>query len=105
VPYYYADDTFYQWDDSVGQYQTVSPPPEVQQQAEPQASSTLMVYPNNGQSAERQAKDTSECQQWAVAQSENAGSPETQPTSADNGFDYYLRAQAACLEGRGYSAR
>src|SRR6202030_2362834 len=30
VPYYYADDTYYLWDPTVSQYQTVSPPPGLQ---------------------------------------------------------------------------
>jgi hypothetical protein len=105
VPYYYADDTFYQWDNSAGQYQTVSPPPEVQQQAESQASTSLIAYPKNGQSAEQQAKDTSECQQWAAGQTEDAASPGAESTTADDSYDDYLRAQAACLEGRGYSVQ
>ena len=104
VPYYYADDTYYQWDNSAGQYETVSPPPEVQQQAESQASTTLIAYPKNGQSAEQQAKDQSECQQWAAAQTGNAPDPGTAPTTAGNPDDY-LRAQAACLDGRGYSVQ
>jgi hypothetical protein len=53
------------------------------------------MYPKNGQSPEQQAKDKAECQQWA---SQQAGQV------AQNGSDYQ-RAMAACVEGRGYSAR
>jgi hypothetical protein len=107
VPYYYADDNYYQWDSNVGQYETVNPPAEVQRQAAMQ-SPNLITYPKNGQSEAQQATDISECRTWAAAQS---GFDPTQtatqeattgPTSkrAD-----YMRAQAACLEGRGYSVR
>jgi hypothetical protein len=54
----------------------------------------IFMYPKNGQSAEQQATDKAECQQWA---SEQAGQV------AQNGSDYQ-RAMVACVEGRGYSA-
>jgi hypothetical protein len=53
------------------------------------------MYPKNGQSPEQQATDKAECQQWA---SQQAGQV------AQNTLDYQ-RAMAACVEGRGYSAR
>jgi hypothetical protein len=101
IPYYYADDTFYTWDGSVGQYQTIDPPPEVEQQAESQANTELIAYPKNGQSDEQQARDKSDCRQWATTQSgyDSAGAPPT----ADPNRGNYLRAEAACLDARGYS--
>jgi hypothetical protein len=101
IPYYYADDTFYTWDGSVGQYQTVEPPPEVEQQAESQAITELMAYPKNGQSEEQQARDKADCRQWATTQS--GYSPEGAATVADPNRGNYLRAEAACLDARGYS--
>jgi hypothetical protein len=59
VPYYYADDNYYQWDSNVGQYETVNPPAEVQRQAAMQ-SPNLIAYPKNGQSEAQQATDKSE---------------------------------------------
>jgi hypothetical protein len=53
------------------------------------------MYPKNGQSAEQQATDKAECQQWAAQQAGQV---------AQNGSDYQ-RAMTACVEGRGYSAR
>jgi hypothetical protein len=113
IPYYYADDTFYTWDGSVGQYQTIDPPAEVEQQAESQAITELIAYPKNGQSDEQQAKDKSDCQQWAATQSgynpaaaanpAGAASPAAAATSADPNRENYLRAEAACLDARGYS--
>ena len=55
----------------------------------------IFMYPKNGQSADQQAKDKAECQQWAT---EQAGSV------AQNGSNFN-RAMVACVEGRGYSAR
>jgi len=55
----------------------------------------IFMYPKNGQTAQQQASDKAECQQWA---SEQAGQV------AQNGSDYN-RAMVACVEGRGYSAR
>jgi hypothetical protein len=53
------------------------------------------MYPKNGQSEDQQSNDRRECQQWAAQQ---AG------TNGAAGSDYQ-RAMAACVEGRGYSAR
>jgi hypothetical protein len=55
----------------------------------------IFMYPKNGQSAEQQATDKAECQQWATQQAGQV---------AQNGSDYQ-RAMVACVEGRGYSAR
>jgi hypothetical protein len=95
VPYYYAHDNYYQWDGTAGGYETVRPPAEVisQTAADPQAQ--LYAYPTNGQSDTQQTKDRSDCQQWA------AGQAGTHPATHAN----YLRAEAACMTGNGYSIR
>ncbi len=103
IPYYYADDTYYTWDGSAGEYQTVAPPPEVEQQAQSQAGGELIAYPKNGQSDQQQAKDKSDCKQWAAKQSGYSPAAAA-TTAAPNQWDYQ-RAQAACLEGRGYSVK
>jgi hypothetical protein len=114
VPYYYADNTYYRWDPGVGQYETVAPPAEVQNQAgAPGAagapggsapSSGLIVYPKNGQSEEQLGKDKFECHRWAVGQT---GFDPTEPRggAAPGNRSSYFRAQAACLEGRGYTVK
>jgi hypothetical protein len=106
IPYYYADDTYYRWNGTVNQYETVSPPPELQSQTAEQSPvvSGLIAYPKNGQSQEQQGKDTFECHRWA------AGQTGFDPTQAAGGTapgrrSDYFRAQAACLEGRGYSVK
>jgi hypothetical protein len=127
VPYYYANDNYYMWNGSVGQYETVAPPPQIAAQAgagQPggagAGNGTVFAYPKNGQTAEQQSKDTFECHQWAAGQTgfdptlagsvaatpgagANAAPP---PANASPGRQQdYLRAQAACLEGRGYSVQ
>jgi hypothetical protein len=111
MPYYYADSNYYVWDGSVGEYEAVNPPTEVVNQASTQQTGTeLFAYPKNGQSAEQQAQDKQQCRTWADAQT---GYDTTQtPTSAAENMNgaaslthrqESLRAQAACLQGRGYS--
>jgi hypothetical protein len=107
VPYYYADNTYYRWDPAVGQYQTVAPPSDLLNRspgAQTAAPSELFVYPKNGQSQEQLGKDKFECHRWAVGQT---GFDPTQPRggAAPGNRSNYLRAQAACLEGRGYSVK
>jgi hypothetical protein len=62
--------------------------------------------PTKGQSADAQARDRYDCYQFAVAQTgfdplrANGGVPQDQMAERKAA---YARAQAACLEGRGYS--
>jgi hypothetical protein len=109
VPYYYADNTYYRWNDGVSQYETVAPPAGIQNQGGVAAQgaaapSDLIVYPKNGQTQEQLGKDKFECYRWAVGQT---GFDPTQPGggAAPGNRSNYLRAQAACLEGRGYSVK
>jgi hypothetical protein len=55
-------------------------------------SSGVFAYPKNGQSAQQQATDEHECEQWATQQARGV------TTGAD-----FRRAMVACLNGRGYS--
>jgi|SRR5471032_2212492 hypothetical protein len=119
IPYYYANDVYYTWNPSYDGYVATDPPPVAdssgsgsydssgsgpaptgdsgaQQGPGPGGpSGQIFMYPKNGQSTEQQASDKAECQKWA---SDQAGQV------AQNGSDY-SRAMAACVEGRGYSAR
>jgi hypothetical protein len=106
VPYYYANSTYYRWNAGVGQYETVAPPAEVQNQVGDQSAGSpdIIAYPKNGQTEQQLGKDKFECHRWAVSQT---GFDPTQPgggAASGNRFNY-LRAQAACLEGRGYSVK
>ena len=114
VPYYYdyAGGDFYQWDGDVGEYETVNPPAEVQDQAaalSPDSialSPDLIAYPKNGQTEAQQAKDKSECRNWATAQSgfdPSQSTTEGTTSALTTQRSNYMQAQAACLQGRGYS--
>ncbi len=114
VLFYYANDTYYLWDETQQEYEVVAPPEGIDAAGASTAptSDRLFVYPKNGQSSDQQAKDQHECQQWAAQQS---GYDPTVPgatgTSVPVGAadaakrNDYLRAQMSCLEGRGYSVR
>jgi hypothetical protein len=120
VPYYYADNTYYVYNDTAGQYQTVAPPAGLAQPGQadgtdpnqegaqagavqmasagpgPANSPQIFMYPKAGQSPEQQARDRTECDQWA--------SQQTGATLASRSPDYF-RANAACLEARNYSVK
>jgi hypothetical protein len=109
IPYYYANDVYYTYNPSYEGYVATDPPPVADSSVGAEGAAPnlpapgdgaaiagqIFMYPKNGQSAEQQATDKAECQQWA---SQQAGQV------AQNGSDY-LRAMTACVEGRGYSAR
>ena len=79
----------------MGGYQAVTPPPQVRNQAAAQRGDMdLFAYPKNSQSAEQQNRDRQECRNWAASQ-----------TGSGTASEGNLRAQAACLEGRGYSVK
>ncbi len=110
APYYYANDTYYQWVPEQNQYEVVAPPADensAQVQTAP-ASDDIYIYPKNGQSEEQQANDKYECHKWANQQSgfdptqAGGGVPSGRNTDARA---QYQRAMAACLEGRGYSVK
>jgi hypothetical protein len=108
IPYYYANDTYYSWNDAHQGYQVVTPPAGIDSSGttDPPGSNQLFVYPRNGQTEEQQRTDRFECHTWAVEQSA------FDPTVASGGVvqaqisdwrDHYFRAETACLQGRGYS--
>jgi len=65
-------------------------------------SAEVYAYPKSGQSEEQQSTDRYECHKWAVAQS---GFDPTRGSQASGNATDYRRAMAACLDGRGYSAK
>jgi len=107
VPYYYADGAYYLWQPERRQY-IVTPPPVDADAAATTApqSNDLYAYPKNGQSEQQQATDRYECHSWAASQSGFDPAQTQGGVSADAmaaGRESYLRAERACLEGRGYS--
>lgn len=109
VPYYYADNVYYRWDATQSGYIVSNPPEGSTAETQPaDDSDQIFVYPKNGQSDEQTAKDRYECYRWAADQTG------FDPTKAGGGVDAadlttkrddYKRAQAACLDARGYSVK
>jgi hypothetical protein len=110
IPYYYADETYYVWRDEDHGYVVSDPPPDAQPENRAAAApkSDTFIYPKNGQSEQQQATDRYECHRWAADQT---GFDPTQsgggvPAEQNSGKrSEYQRAQAACLEGRGYTVK
>ena len=68
----------------------------------------MFIYPKEGQSAEQQSKDQYECHRFGVEQSGFDPTLTSGGVSADVAAakrSDYQRADAACLEGRGYTVR
>jgi hypothetical protein len=118
VPYYYANDNYYVWNPTVNAYESVSPPPGPASRvtAPPATSAAVFAYPKNGQTSAQQANDRFECHRAAVAQSgfdpttSVVATPASTQVSAPGAASpsqrqEYLKAQSACLEGRGYSVK
>jgi hypothetical protein len=110
VPYYYADDAYYIWSGDHHEYEVVAPPDGIDTagSTQPPASDQVFIYPKNGQSSEQQARDRYECHHYAV---EQTGYDPTQaaggvsPDVAASKRSDYFRADAACLDARGYSVK
>jgi hypothetical protein len=98
VPYYYADDVYYEWNGSVGAYEQVQPPAGLAERIISQAPALrdLFVFPNGDQTIEQLERDREECQRWAADQ---VGVDPKVPAKRAP----YLRADGACLEARDYS--
>jgi hypothetical protein len=121
VPYYYASNVYYVWDDAAAQYQAVDPPRELAEANRngtappaPAGSSApdLFAYPKGGQSQEQQARDREECRQWAAAQAQGnpaggaaPGAPSAPSAPATANREDFLRAEAACLTARNYTVK
>jgi hypothetical protein len=109
MPYYYADDVYYEWNGTAGAYQEVQPPAGLAEEIGVQAPmvTELFVFPNGDQTNEQLERDREACHGWAVEQAgfdPKAAPPPTKASdpSAAKRADY-LRADAACLEARDYS--
>jgi hypothetical protein len=107
VGYWYANGIYYRGLPGGGGYEVVAPP--VSATVATPVNEKLYIYPRNGQPADKQASDEYECHRWAVTQSgfdptANATSSNTAPVDVSKRGDYG-RAQAACLDGRGYTVK
>src|ERR1700686_3107668 len=123
VPYYYANANYYAWNSTALEYETVRPPRQVESQIATQEPTAiaLFAYPKSGQNTEQQTQDRYECHHWATDQTgfdptQSGDVPPAASTPAGGTVvattvgepikrQDYLRAQAACLEARGYSVK
>jgi hypothetical protein len=96
MPYYTADDVYYEWNASVGAYEQVHPPAGLAENAQAPVLKDLFVFPNGDQTVEQLDRDRDACQRWAA---EQVG---LEAKLAAHRADY-LRADGACLEARDYS--
>jgi hypothetical protein len=103
LSYWYADGLYYRAVPSGG-YEVVTPPAGTDSVGV--VSERLYVYPRNNQSAEQQASDEYDCHRWAAGQSGfDPTATATGGASDVNKRADYARAQAACLESRGYTVK
>jgi hypothetical protein len=102
--YYYLNNTYYVWDEPRNGYVVVAKPEGADEAIKKATSERLVVYPNQDQSEEQQAKDRYECHRWAVTESGFDPTMEEQEFAAED-RDVYRRGLAACLEGRGYTVK
>ena len=108
VPYYYADDFYYEWNGSAGAYQEVQPPAGLAGQIAAQAPvvTELYVFPNGDQSNEQLERDREACHRWAVQQvgfDPKTAAPHIKASDGSAArLANYLRADAACLEAHDY---
>jgi hypothetical protein len=65
----------------------------------------IAIHPRNGQNLDQQAMDRYACYRFAVAQTgfDPLAPNGASPADTARGTSEYSRAQAACLEGRGYA--
>ncbi|GAA6169780.1 hypothetical protein NBRC116591_35910 [Sessilibacter corallicola] len=97
--YFLAHDIYYK---KHGKDYVVVEPPEGKTTtvaASDSQNSEWLIYPAEGQSDKELERDRYQCHRWAVSQSDY--DPSRSKNQHSKRDDYY-RAQAACLEGRGY---
>ena len=114
VPYYYANDVYYTWDPNVNQYVTVAPPAGLQapagrrpsRRADRRARHRAHGLPEERPerpSSRRRTSSSVTNGRWARRGFDPT--PGAAAAGAANKRNDYMRAQAACLEGRGYSVQ
>ena len=112
LPYYYWDNTYYTWSAPDYGYVATDPPPAAVDDSSDNSgsaqsgdTSSLYIYPKNGQSEEQTSTDRYECHQWAASQTGFDPTNGTNQSAGSSGPADYRRAMSACLDARGYSAR
>lgn len=113
IPYYYSNETYYT--STPGGYVVAEPPPGDVSETPPEPGEEeytdddkMFIYPRNGQSQEQQDADRYECHKWASEQTSYDPTkipPDMPHEKIMQQRSDYQRAMAACLDGRGYTAK
>lgn len=101
ISYYHVNDVYYRQQGN--EYIVVDTPVETASaniDSSVYASGDWVIYPRYGQSDEQLQQDRYECHLWAF---ERTNYDPSQPYQDNSLRSDYYRAQAACLEGRGYT--
>ncbi len=110
VPYYYADDTYYDWSPLSSSTKWWSRPPASTRQARLKRPPATRYYlsQRTDSHSEQQASDQYDCHRSAVDQTGYdptlAGGGVSAEAAAAKRVNYF-RADAACLDARGYSVQ
>ncbi len=103
-PYYLVNNTYYVAHPQG--YQVAASPVEITHAAPvvpATPSQQLYIYPQQGQTAEQQARDEYECHRWGA---DKTGFDPSQATGINaQAQQNYQRAMSACLEARGYTVK
>jgi hypothetical protein len=81
-------------------------PGAIPQLSAKQQQQMVQLTPNNGQTAEQQARDRYDCYRWALAQTgydplhPKGGMPTAQSSQQEDAYD---QVRTACLQQRGYT--
>ena len=100
--YYYVNDTYYNWNEPRQVYIVVNKPDGAEQAIEEATEGRLVIYPNDNQDAEQQAKDRYQCHRWATTES-GIDPTEEDVTHNSEEKSVYRRAISACMTGRDYT--
>lgn len=101
--YFYVNNTYYIYDSAKTEYVVVEVPDgaeDAMKNAPEDVEEELFVYPADGQTEADTDRDRYECHRWAVEQSDYDPSMVSTSSGSKN---EYIRAETACLEGRGYT--
>ncbi|MBL0124465.1 MAG: hypothetical protein IPP88_17630 [Betaproteobacteria bacterium] len=80
----------------------VVPTPSYQQPSNAAPIESLIIYPKSNQTSTQITFDRIECDRWAIGQT---GYEPSQPAVNPGRRADFMRAAAACLEGRGYNVK
>lgn len=110
VPYYYANDTYYEWMPQSDEYEIVEPPDGIENAVAtgaPDDGAIVAANAKDGQSPEQESRDRYEC--FSYAKTESGYNPSDSesglPADVAKKRGDFERADGACLKERGYAVK